>query len=114
MSITIPQIETDAASLFHAALTRAETVLKAIPGAVDTIVTDADKLAAIAKPILAAVAPQDAAALTAVTGILNLVDSTVGAVAADASGGVTVTLPAELVALWKSSKAQLLAFEHSL
>ena len=114
MSITIAQIETDAASLFHAAVARAQAFLKAVPGAVDTIVTDANQLAAIARPILAVAAPQDAAALDAVTGILNVVDAAVQAGAKDSSGGMTVTLPAELVALFANAKAQIVKYENSL
>lgn len=118
MSITIAQIETDVVSIFHAAIVRAKAFLSAVPGVVHTVVDDAQKAASVAEPILAAVAPQDLAALKAVEGILSTVDAAVQTASHDVtsanSPGLTVTLPAELVALFKSAKDQLVKYESSL
>lgn len=114
MTISIAAIETDVASIFHAAVSRATILLNELTKGADAATAAVNALAKPAAAILTAVAPQDAAALGAVTGLVNLVDEAIDAVDSAVQGGVTISLPAELVTIWKNAKAGLLAFESVL
>ena len=113
-TINIAAIETDVATVFHSAILRVEALTQKIPAAVHAVVTDAEQLAAIATPIVAAVAPQDVAALNAVKALLNAFDAAAQNLVPAADGSTAVTLPNQVIAMYNEAKAAVLAFENSL
>jgi hypothetical protein len=106
-SITLASIETTVGHLFQAA---AAFVVKAAT----TVATELKVIEPIALATVAAVAPQYSAAATVAISALNAIDGAVTAAGTAASGGVTVSLPAELVAAFQAAKAGLVAFESAL
>lgn len=113
-SITIASIETTIADLFHAAITRVQTIGTALASVAGKAETAVNAAAPVAAAVLAVVAPQDVAAVAVAKAAMNALDAAVEAAGTSAAGGVTLSLPAELVADWKAAKAGLVAFESVL
>ncbi len=115
MSITIKGITASIGAAFSYVITEGKKVGVAIETGINAVDTELDKVAPLVESITKEVAvfvPQAQAAVTAEAGIVAIadaVDAAIVAAGAAAANGVTLSLPAELVAIWNSAKAQVLA-----
>lgn len=110
MSLTIAGFETTVGMLFHKAAAFAQKVESVL----HTAVKDADAVAPVAEAVLGVINPGYAVAAKAVVSIMDAVDAAVQAAGAQSSGGVTVSLPAELIADFQAAKAAILPAAHHL
>lgn len=107
MTITLAGIETSIGAAIH----KAAAVFSSIKGVLDTVTADVDKIAPTAEKITAFIpgAAGAGVAESAVVAILNAVDAAADAAGAQAASGVTVSLPAELMADFLAAKTAILA-----
>jgi len=109
-AITIASIETTVGNLFHAVAAK----FSAIEAAVQTGVKDIDQAAPVVESIATAINPAYGAAATVIVDVINAVDAALVAAEGSVAGGVTVSLPADLVADFKAAKAAILAAKAKL
>lgn len=106
-SITFASLETTVGHVFQAAC---HFVVNAAQKVASFVAAEAP----IAEAVVAAVAPQYAAAAAATVAVINAVDAAVLDAANHTSAGVSVTLPATLVADYQAARAAILSFEKAL
>lgn len=109
-AITIASIETTVGNVFHTVAAEAAKIVSGL----HLVVADIDKEAPLIEAVITAINPAAGAAAQAVIGIMNAVDTAVGTAESDVAAPVTVSLPAELVSLFKSARASVLAYEKTL
>lgn len=110
MSLTIASIETTIGNIFHAVAAEAAKIAAGI----HLVVADIDKAAPVVEAVISTINPAAGAAATAIVGIVNVVDEAITTAQADAAGGITLTLPATVVAQFKTAKTQVVAYESAL
>jgi ABC-type transporter Mla subunit MlaD len=106
-TITLAGIETTIGAAIH----KLAAIGTRVATAIGTLTSDIDKAAPVVEEITAAI-PQAAGAVAAekaVIDILNAVDAAVVAAGTAAAGGLTVSLPGELVAAYNAAKASITA-----
>lgn len=109
-TLTIASIETTIGKVFHSVAAEAAKIAAGL----HLVVADVDKAAPMIETVISAINPAAGLAAKAVIGIIDTVDAAVTSAQTDAAGGVTVTVPAELVALFKQTKTAVTAYESAL
>lgn len=109
--ITLQSIETTAGEVFHAVAAREASVAAELHKLTLGLNTVAPEIIA---GITAFFGPTGGGAAKAIIGIINVVDAADQAANSAIAGGVSVSVPAELMAIYRSAKAQILTYENAL
>ena len=105
MSLSVASAETTLGNIWHSVVAGAAKV----EAAVQSVVSEVDKAAPVIEAVVTAINPAAGAATTTVISLVDAVDAAVTAGGTAVQGGMTVQLPAELVAAFISAKAAILA-----
>jgi hypothetical protein len=110
MNLSIAGFETTVGNLFH----KAAAFAAKVEAVLHTVVKDVDSVAPTAEAVLTAINPGYGVAAKVIVTTMDAVDAAVQAAGTSASGGVTVSLPAELIADFNAAKTAILGAAHHL
>lgn len=114
--MTLATTEASIKASVGAALHKIASIFSTVKTALDTAAADVNKIAPAAEFITSLIpgGAGAAAAEAAIVAIINAVDAAVDAAGSQAAGGVTVSLPAQLVADFTAAKTAILANAKAL
>lgn len=105
--VTPTPVKSKIGTLWADFVARTRSVMHDVEAASGKVVVDAEKVAPLAEDVMAIVAPEDLAALTVVTKIIEIVDDEITKQPLPAPA--TVTIPQSLVETFSKAKATVIA-----